>query len=92
MSHFAVVIGLSIFSPQDWCESQGTLLAWQELITALIKVTFQTEAKRQTSLSCEAPGKLGLARILSRIWKILSDLKRVRWDFQVGGQVSGTFP
>lgn len=50
MSHFAMVIRLSIFSPQDLCDSQGTLLVWQELITALTKVTFQTKAKRQTSL------------------------------------------
>ena len=50
MSHFAMVIRLSIFSPQDLCDSQGTLLVWQELITALIKVTFQTKAKRQTGL------------------------------------------
>lgn len=49
MSHFAMVIRLSIFSPQDLCDSQGTLLVWQELITALTKVTFQTKAKRQTS-------------------------------------------
>lgn len=59
MSHFATVIRLSIFSPQDLCESQGTLLAWQELITALTKVTFQTKAKRQTSLLCEVPEKSG---------------------------------
>lgn len=59
MSHFAMVIRLSIFSPQDLCDSQGTLLAWQELITALVKVTFQTKAERQTSLLCEAPAKLG---------------------------------
>lgn len=49
LSHFAVVIRLSIFSPQDLCDSQGTLLAWQELITAEAKVTFPTKAKRQTS-------------------------------------------
>jgi hypothetical protein len=67
MSHFAMVIRLSIFSPQDLCDSQGTLLAWQELITTLRKVTFQTKAKRQTSLLCEAPGRLGgLARMLNR--------------------------
>ena len=50
MSHFAIIIRLSTFSPQDLCDSQGTLLVWQELITALTKVTFQTKAKRQTSL------------------------------------------
>lgn len=59
MSHFAMVIRLSIFSPQDLCDSQGTLLSWQELIIALIKVTFLTKAQRQTSPLCEAPEKLG---------------------------------
>lgn len=68
MSHFAVVIRLSIFSPQDLCDLQGTLLAWQELITALIKVTFQTKVKKQTSLWYEAPEKLeDTARTLNRI-------------------------
>lgn len=91
MSHFAMVIRLSIFSPQDLCDSQGTLLAWQELITALIKVTFQTKAKRQTSVLYEAPEKLGgFTWSLNRILKNTVHFKRsmlgsFKWEARWAG-------
>lgn len=59
LPHFAMIIRLSIFSPQDLCDSRGTLLAWQELITVLIKVTFQIKAQKGKLLMCSTPEGLG---------------------------------